>query len=69
MGKARELAEKAIRIAADIRSDDIEAFEWQPSFDPDIWKVSLHLTNGMVLRYLILEQKERNTPSGEFHLW
>lgn len=69
MGKARELAEQALRIAGDIRRDDIDHFEWTASFDPEVWRVTLYLTNGRRLVYLIYEEKERDTPSGESHLW
>jgi len=69
MGTAQELAQQALRIAADLRNDQIEGFEWTTGLIPNFWRVTLNLTDGQRLTYIVMEEKERNTPSGEFHLW
>lgn len=63
---ARDLALQALRIASDVRSDQIERFEWQSTFFPNMFYVTLYLTDGTKREYSILEVNEGNTPSGEF---
>lgn len=69
MGRARDLAEQALRIAAQLSNDDILAFSWHGRPGSNAYRVTIELTNGRRLKYIVIEESEEDSPSGESLPW
>lgn len=55
MEEVRRLAQTAAMIAAQLTTDEIESFRWRQTARPGVYEVALHLKEGHVREYTVLE--------------